>query len=188
MKYKTKKILKTIGLVLVGALAFGLLLHATGTEIENPFDKNDEKNLINFKDDSYILSQQRGYGVDIDVEDGEITLSGEATQADTVKVVELTLDAGTYKITGLNKCDKAGFNMSVKNGSSILAYSGIDESDTVEIDEVFELTEETTVTVWLSWAKDHNFNAFPNVFGTKITPVISLVKAAEASTETEAAA
>ena len=174
MKYKTKRFLKNIALVLVGVLACGALFHLTGNDIDLKKD-SDVKNLIDNSAEEYIISQEPGYGVtvDVDEDDGEITLKGTATSSYELKVTEVTLAPGTYKISGLDKCTVNGFNMHVKSGSDIIAYSGIEDLKSNTVTEVFELSEETTVTVWIVWENDHNFGV---VLGTQILPVISEVK------------
>ena len=177
MKHKTKRLLKNIALVLVGVLACGALLHLTGNDIDLQKD-SDVKNLIDNSAEEYIISQDPGYGVtvDVDEDDGQITLKGTATSSYELKVTELTLAPGTYKISGLDTCVISGFNMHVKSGSDIIAYSGIEDRNSNPINEVFELSEETTVTVWIVWPNEHEFTTLLKPFGTKILPVISVAK------------
>ena len=174
MKAKTKRILKYVGLALVAIIALGALIHVAGIGDK----KTDSKNLIDVESDDYIISQDTGYAVKIDVDEdsGEITLKGTASSALDVKVTSLELAAGTYKISGLDECTKNGFNMHVKSGSNIIAYSGIEDTKSNAVSDTFTLAEDTTVTVWISWPNEHRFG---NIIGTKILPVISEVKSVE---------
>ena len=177
MKAKTKRILKYVGLALVAIIALGALIHVTGIGDK----KTDSKNLIDVESDDYIISQDTGYAVKIDVDEdsGEITLKGTASSALDVKVTSLELAAGTYKISGLDECTKNGFNMHVKSGSNIIAYSGIEDTKSNAVSDTFTLAEDTTVTVWISWPNEHEFTTLLKPFGTKILPVISEVKSVE---------
>ncbi len=173
MSYKTKKIIKIVAAFLVGVLACGTLLHFTGTEIKNPFEKEDLKNVIEI-DDNYIVSHNTAKGVEVEVnkDSGQITLTGTASSSHELKVTELTLKAGTYRITGLDECDVNEFYMYVSDGLNKVAYSGVEKNDANAVNDTFTLEEETTVSVWIYWAKDHYFG----LIGTRITPVISEVK------------
>lgn len=173
MSYKTKKYVKLVAIFLVGALACGLLLHLTGTDIKNPFKKDDVDNLITV-DGNYVKSHDtsKGVKVDVDTETGEITLKGTASASHEMKVTDVTLKAGKYRISGLDTCDVNKFYMYASNGSTKLAYSGVDAAAAGELTDTFELTEETTVSVWLYWANEYEFGT---IFTVKITPVIELV-------------
>lgn len=175
MKFKTKKILKYVCLVIVAAVSLGAIVHFTGLVNNN----SDVKNLIDNKADDYIISQEPGYGVSINVngDTGAITFKGKSSMASELKVTTLELAAGTYKISGLSECTKNGFNMHVKCGTEIIAYSGIEKSDANLVSDTFTLLNDSTVSVWICWPNEHEFTSITSPFGTRILPVISAVEA-----------
>lgn len=133
-KGKIKKILKIVGIVAVVALIGGMALSL----VNNSRQRNDD-NLIKV-DDTYIQSQKTNYGLEVTVEnDGTIKLKGNTSANEELPVQTLTLPAGTYTISGINKVDLSKMTLCAKWGGNV-AHAGTGS-------ETFTLENETEVTI-----------------------------------------
>lgn len=165
-KFRLKHALKWIALVFVcvtlsAVVCFGF----GGLKFTNPLDKDiNPDNLINVNTPGYIKSMKTGHGVEIDVdENGVIKLSGKATKAYSVTVATVTLDAGTYTISGVKNSDSLDdFALRVNLPGGEAAWADT-ENDT------FTLTQSETVTVVLQWDNEYKFNFLTN---NKVEPVL----------------
>ena len=167
-KHVFKSLLRWIALALVSATLAAVMVFAFGgLKFENPFNKDiNPENLINVNTPGYIKSMQTGHGVEIEVDKyGVISLSGKATDNFSVTVATVTLDPGTYTISGIkdaSSVDKFALRVNYSNGG--VAFAGIDGKDS------FTLVEAETVTVTLQWCEEYNFYIFnPN---SKVEPVL----------------
>lgn len=165
-QFRLKHALKWIALVIVAVTLSAVVCFTFGgLKFTNPLDKDiNPDNLINVNTPGYIKSMKTGHGVEIDVdENGVIKLSGKATKAYSVTVATVTLDAGTYTISGIKNSesiDDFALRVDLPNGDA--AWAGT-ENDT------FTLTEAGNVTVVLQWANEYSFNFFTN---NKVEPVL----------------
>ena len=171
---KGKRIFKMLAMFLAGLLLGTMLVTSIGV-FANGFDsvgkvswfdkKPNPDNLIKV-DDNYIVTQDTSRGVKIKVNEtnGEIKLTGTATSAHQVTVQTVTLQPGTYKISGMKdvNLDQCYLGATV-DGVSYLAN--------VEGQDTFTLPYEDEVTLYISWVKDYSFGAF----GMKVLPEIVAV-------------
>lgn len=171
MSYKAKRILKMVALVMVGALLGGMLLHLTGTEIKNPFDREvNDKNLIKVEDYVKNLSEKTAKGLKIDwKDDGSFVLSGkheddnEANNAiyKSDYFVNVNLTAGDYVIsTGNDHCDTERFGLYyVMNGTTTLVGA---KNLTITV------TEDTVISIGYFVKNNEYFFSLTS----KITPIL----------------
>ncbi len=161
---KFNKIIKYAAVFLVGVLVCGVLINVKDSSNGFLSKERNPDNMIVFEDnDTYIKTQDTNEGVEIDVDDnGVITLKGKATSGYELTVAQVTLEPGTYTISG---CDNTSsdFRMYVKYNVTDVAISGNEDNDT------FTISEEQTVSVKITWKEDYNFG---KLVGTKIKPVI----------------
>lgn len=152
-------VILAVMLALAGVSVFGGVKYSTDFKRDiNP------DNLINVNTPGYIKSMKTGHGVEIDVdENGVIKLSGKATKAYSVTVATVTLDAGTYTISGVKNSDSLDdFALRVDLPGGEAAWADT-ENDT------FTLTQAETVTVVLQWSDEYKFNFLTN---NKVEPVL----------------
>ena len=165
MRFFRSRTFTIIIAVLLAMTATLGLLHLSGFELKAPSEwfsgERNPNNLIKI-DDSYIKTQDTNRGVEIKVaDDGTIRLYGEASEDYAVKVATVSLEAGTYTLSGMDDVDVTKFYMYlVANGETVIAGTS---------DATFTLTGATTVDITLSWAKDYDFGT---IFGTKVMPVL----------------
>lgn len=161
-KRKLLGVLKIVALSLVAATLLGVGLFAFSGGFADAFGKDRNKNNLITMDTTYIKTHNTNRGVEIDVdENGVIKLSGKATSDYSVKVASVKLAAGTYTISGLNEPDLNEFYMYVQHSGG-QAISGTNGA-------TFTLNAEETVTVYLEWADEYNFNLFNK---STVRPVI----------------
>ncbi len=164
MKHKTKKLLKAIGLVLVGALLCAGFLHFSGSDLKVDWLEK-ERNQDNFIElnDSYIVDGSNSKGIDWKVsDDGTIKLYGKTSSAGSVVVQTVELTAGKYTYSvGTDKVNVDKFYSYVDvNGQQYIAGTA---------DDTFELVEDSTVQVIICWLENTNFG---EVIGTTFRPII----------------
>ena len=162
MSNKTKKILKIVGLVFVGIISCGLIMNIAGVETDL-FDKDLNKDNLIVVNDTYVESQNKNSGVEVEVDDdGVITLKGTAAKGEDLLVQSVELKAGTYTVSGLDDCNKAKFCMYVQYNTDDKAYSA-DKSAT------FTLESDQIVNVYIYWGEDQNFG---ELIPTKVYPTL----------------
>lgn len=164
-KSKLKKIGAWLLGILVVILACGGVFALFGGNLSfEAFEKTRNKhNLIEIgADTNYIETMNTNRGVQVTVkEDGTIKLSGKATSSGNVKVTTLTLDSGTYTLSGLeSEIDE--FQLYAQYGVGDLAIAGTDTA-------TFTLSSRQTVDILISWSEDHVFNVFT---GNTVRPVL----------------
>lgn len=114
----------------------------------------NEENLL--KVEEYVIDDlNTGLGYSIDVTDqGQIKISGtnDSGENQQIKVQDVTLKAGTYKITsGVSGTSLAGYNMCIVVGeNTYYADFGADTEFTIETD--------TTATVYINLADKVEIN------------------------------
>ena len=149
MKFKTKKFIKAICLILAGVLLCGAITAVVGS-----FDRElNEDNFI--KVDDYIIDDQEtdiGITIDVDEETGIIKFSGKAEEDHTFVVSQVELEAGTYTISGFEST-KGRCVMSVLYDVDQLALSGAKTA-------TFTLDKAEVVTVQIVVSEDADFNLF----------------------------
>ena len=136
-KSKSKKILKIVGIIAVVALVSAM----AASLVSNMRDTNPD-NLIKVNE-TYIQSQKTNYGLEVTVEDdGTIKLKGDTSANEELIVQTLTLPAGTYTISGIEKVNLAKMTLCAKWGGGNVANAGTGNA-------TFTLDAETEVTVSL---------------------------------------
>ena len=161
MKYKTKRLFKTIALVLVGALLGGAIIGFTDIGEKLQPTRNDE-NLIEVNE-TYVKEGTNDKGVTWKVsDDGTIKLFGKSTSADSIVVQNVALKAGTYTYSVGNdtvNVDKY-YSYVDANGEQYIAGT---------TNDTFELVEDTTVQVVICWLEEVNFG---EIIGTTFRPIM----------------
>ena len=154
--FKSKRITRTIGIIAAVILGCTILTSTVGFMSDGFMDSNplnwvskelNENNLI--KVDDYLIKDDddldAGKGITGTVnDDGVIKLTGKADAENIYTVVELTLQPGTYTISGVDSSSKYGIQ--VVYGSQV-AKSGTNS-------ETFSITEAQTVAVQIYVAED----------------------------------
>lgn len=161
MNYKTKRILKTIVLVLVSALLGGAIIGFTDIGDKLKPTRNDNNLIV--LNESYIKDGSNSKGVNWKVsEDGTVKLYGTATSADSIVVQTVDLAPGTYTYSvGNEKVNVDKYYSYVDfNGEQYIAGT---ENDT------FEVVEDSTVQVIICWFEDTDFG---EVIGATFRPII----------------
>ena len=161
MNYKTKRILKTIALVLVGALLGGAIIGFTDIGEKLQPTRNDENFIV--VNDTYVKDGTNDKGVTWKVsDDGTIKLSGKSTSADSIVVQNVALKAGTYTYSvGNDKVNVDKYYSYVDaNGEHYIAGT---------TNDTFELVEDTTVQVVICWLEKVSFG---EIIGTTFRPII----------------
>lgn len=172
MSYKAKRILKAICLVAVGALLGGMILHLTGTEINNPWKKEvNENNLIQVED--YLENSLKDTSAGLKVkknDDGSFVLSGKHADKDeadnaiykSAYFVNVNLTAGSEYVlsTGNDRCSTDTFGLYyIMNGETTLVG---------EKDVKIVATEDTVISIGY-FVKNNTY--FFSWF-SKITPIL----------------
>ena len=150
MKFKVKKILKVVALVLVGVVLGGAV-SALGTSFKRDLN---EDNLIKVED--YVIESEKtdvGLTVDVNEDTGVIKLSGTADEDYTFVVAQVELEAGTYTISGYDNSSKGRCHLSVLYDVNQIAMSGAKSA-------TFTLEDTQTVTVQIVVSEDASFNLF----------------------------
>ena len=160
-KFRFKKLVKTIALVLVGAMIGGALIGFTDLG-EKLVPQRNEENLIEVND-SYIKEGTNNKGVSWKVsDDGTVKLFGSASTADSIVVQTLELPAGTYTYSVGNS------KVNVDKYYSYVSANGV-EYIAGTTDDTFELVEDSTVQVVICWLEGTEFN---EIIGVTFRPVI----------------
>lgn len=166
MKHKTKKLLKTVGLILVGVILGGAILAAGGTEIKADFIQRDlnKDNLIEVNETYLESGSEKGVEWKVQ-EDGTIKLYGTATAdySEAIQMVELEAGTYTYDIGGKaikDVEDEPVYSYVLVGGQQYIA--GTDSA-------TFTLESSATVQVVITFFEDAEFG---NIFGTTIRPVL----------------
>ncbi len=136
---KKRKIGKTILIIVATILCLGLVAGVGGALYEKVIAERNPDNLLKV-DDTYIKSQKTNYGLEIDVDDnGVIKLEGNTSANEELVVQTVTLPAGTYTISGIEKPNIAKMTLAAKvDGNSY--YAGLSN-------DTFTLEAEKAVTI-----------------------------------------
>ena len=160
-KFRFKKFIKTVALVLVGAMIGGALIGFTDLG-EKMMPQRNEDNLIEVND-SYIQEGTNNKGVSWKVaDDGTVKLYGTASEADSIVIQSLELPAGTYTYSVGND------DVNVNKYYSYVSVNGV-EYIAGTSEDTFELVEDSTVQVVICWLEETSFG---EVLGTTFRPMI----------------
>ena len=137
-KIKSKKIWSNLGNIITIVLLLAVFFLLIGTVFSSR--ERNPKNLIKV-DDKYLSSRRTDYGLEVVVEDdGVIKLKGQTTRNEKLDVQTLTLPAGTYTISGIEKPNLAKITLQATWGAGNVAFAGLES-------ETFTLEADTLVTV-----------------------------------------
>lgn len=141
-------------LAILGASLVGFI--SGGFSEKNPtnwFDKDRNPDNLLKVNDTYVKTHNTNRGIDVKVDkNGVIKMSGKATSASSFTVQTVTLSAGTYTISGLANPNIDEFSMyAIYSESGDRAYADTESA-------TFTISEETSVQVVISWAKDYKIS------------------------------
>ena len=146
MKQKTKRTIKRIAIILAIAVCGGIFGAMAMNAMPSLEKETNPDNLI--KAENYLIKdgEDNGRGVKLTVkDDGTIKMTGKATSDDTFIIDELTLEPGTYTISGVD---------SKLDGVGLKAVFGANEHYAGLNSDTFVLESATTVQIVLYAAED----------------------------------
>ena len=96
-------------------------------------------------DESYIDDQKTDYGLEVKVDDnGVIKFSGQTSRNEKLPVQKLTLEPGTYTISGIEDLDISKMSLAAEYGNGNVAYAG-SKSATFVLEETTEVSVVITI-------------------------------------------